>query len=118
MFDELTSSDLVEVNRSFWTLHYGQGTSFASSRLGSSNLTAGFYRGFARNIDFNFTYQTLSDEGWLPLQSNSFRNLDFKIHRPFKRCFGDDRLLFLGVKMKKASNERTITGLYRGRSET
>jgi len=79
LFDNTSLDHIVQVNRSFWDLHYGQG-----SLIGSSNLMATFYKPFARNITFNFKYQSLSDDGWIANQSNSFKRLNLKFSQRSK----------------------------------
>lgn len=98
LFQETDRASIVDVNRSFWSLHYGSGTSFTSSSLSSSNLKADFYRSFARNILFNFSYQTLSDDGWLPLQTNKFSQMDIKF---FQNAKSGKRISFIHYKSPK-----------------
>lgn len=82
---------LNEVNRSFWSLYYGNGFGVENSlsgqglgRIGSSHFETKFYRRFARNILFNFDYKNYSDDG-SNLQGNDLSRLNFKLMQKSKK---------------------------------
>ena len=78
IFSKTSQLGFYEVNRPYWTMHYGIGI-----RIGSSNFSTKFYKNFARGIGLNFRYDTHGDDGWPdPLSSNRFKRINISF---FKR---------------------------------
>ena len=64
----------IDPTRSYWSLHYGKGTT-----INSDNLEVNFYRKFAQGIRLNFDYGLYSDDSWMGNQANDFSRINLKL---------------------------------------